>query len=53
MLEKALPIPVPTLNADGDIVDGNQEILNLPPTPSAIDEFMHKPLNGGPHPNGS
>lgn len=53
MLEKALPIPVPTLNADGDIIDSTEEILNLPPTPSAIDEIMDKSANGGPHLNGT
>lgn len=53
---RVLPIPVPTLNADGDIVDGaageDSEILNLPPTPSAIDDIMRDPMNGKARPNG-
>lgn len=53
LLEKALPIPLPMLNSEGVIVGGAEEILNLPPTPSAIDEFMEKQANGGPHLNGT
>ncbi|THH06493.1 hypothetical protein EW145_g4050 [Phellinidium pouzarii] len=51
-IEKALPIPVPTLNSEGIITEASEETDSLPSTLPKVDNAVVQPTNGLAHANG-